>query len=197
MNRRRMEAESLRDAMLAVTGELNPRTGGPGVLVPIEKEVEELIFTEAEVVDLWPETPDPAEHRRRSLYLFRKRNVRYPMFDAFDAPDTQTACAQRAVSTHALQALVLLNSDFSAARAQALARRLAREAPGDRDARIDLAYRLVLARPPRPDELAQARAFLTAQTARLQAQLPANADAAAWADFCLAMLNRNEFVYIP
>ena len=113
MNRRRLDAEGLRDAMLVVSGELNPKAGGPGVLAPIEKEVEDLIFTEAEVVDLWPETPDPSEHVRRSLYLFRKRNVRYPMFDAFDAPDTQTACPQRTVSTHALQALVLLNSDFA------------------------------------------------------------------------------------
>ncbi|HEY2154561.1 MAG TPA: DUF1549 and DUF1553 domain-containing protein, partial [Isosphaeraceae bacterium] len=96
--RRRLDAEALRDALLAVTGELNPKMGGPGVLVPIEKEVEDLIFTEAEVVDLWPETPDPAEHARRSLYLFRKRNVRYPLFDAFDAPDTQSACSRRQVS---------------------------------------------------------------------------------------------------
>src|SRR5207245_1209217 len=73
---------------------------------------------------------DPAEHLRRSLYLFRKRNVRYPMFDAFDAPDTQTACPQRAVSTHALQALVMLNSDFAAGRAKALAGRLYRESAG-------------------------------------------------------------------
>src|SRR5262249_51386663 len=80
MNRRRLEAESRGDAMLAASGELNLKMGGPGVLVPIEKEVEDLIFTEAEVVDLWPETPHPSEHARRSLYLFRKRNVRYPMF---------------------------------------------------------------------------------------------------------------------
>ena len=62
------------------------------MLAPIEKEVEDLIFTEAEVVDLWPEDRNPAEHLSRSLYLFRKRNVRYPLFDAFDAPDTQTTC---------------------------------------------------------------------------------------------------------
>ena len=66
------------------------------MLAPLEKEVEDLIFTEAEVVDLWPEDRDPAEHARRSLYLFRKRNVRYPLFDAFDAPDTQNACPRRA-----------------------------------------------------------------------------------------------------
>ena len=78
MNRRRLDAEGVRDAMLAVSGELNPRAGGPGVLAPLEKEVKDLIFTEAEVVDLWPEDRDPAEHLRRSLYLFRKRNVPLP-----------------------------------------------------------------------------------------------------------------------
>ena len=75
------------------------------MLAPLEKEVEDLIFTEAEVVDLWPEDRDPAEHLRRSLYLFRKRNVRYPLLDSFDAPDTQFACPRRETSTHALQAL--------------------------------------------------------------------------------------------
>ena len=117
MNRRRLDAEGVRDAMLAVAGELNSKMEGPGVLAPIEKEIEDLIFTEAEAVDLWPEDRNPAEHLRRSLYLFRKRNVRYPLFDAFDAPDTQSACPLRATSTHALQALALLNSDFAAGRA--------------------------------------------------------------------------------
>jgi hypothetical protein len=212
MNRRRMDAESLRDALLAVAGELNPKAGGPGVLTPIEKEVEDLIFTEAEVVDLWPETPEPAEHQRRSLYLFRKRNVRYPLFEAFDAPDTQTACPQRGVSTHALQALVLMNSEFVAARAKALAGRLYREVPDGADARVARAYQLVLARAPLPREREQARAFLAGQSALLRReaeagrpfarppQVPASVDgaeAAAWVDFALAMLNRNEFVYIP
>ncbi|MEO6811948.1 MAG: DUF1549 and DUF1553 domain-containing protein [Isosphaeraceae bacterium] len=212
MNRRRLEAESLRDAMLAVTGELNPKMGGPGVLVPIEKEVEALIFTEAEVVDLWPETPDPAEHARRSLYLFRKRNVRYPMFDAFDAPDTQTACARRAVSTHALQPLVLLNSAFAIDRAKALAGRLIREAGDDPRDQVLHAYRIVLARPPSPEESLRALAFLSAQSTLLHdlaqdgqplaqpvdATVKSNAArAAALVDFALAMMNRNEFVYVP
>ncbi|GAC1464012.1 MAG: PSD1 and planctomycete cytochrome C domain-containing protein [Isosphaeraceae bacterium] len=212
MNRRRTEAESLRDAMLSVSGELNPKEGGPGVLVPIEKEVEDLIFTEAEVVDLWPETPDPREHHRRSLYLFRKRNVRYPMFDAFDAPDTQSACPKRSASTHALQALVLLNSEFAAARARSLAGRIFRESAGNRDARIARAYLLVLARLPGPHEVEQARTFLDQQANFLRGR-PANrpgrasptfvpegtdaTDAAALVDFALAMLNRNEFVYVP
>ena len=209
MNRRRLSAEEMRDALLAVTGELNAHAGGPGVLVPIEKEVEDQIFTEAEVVDLWPETPDPAEHRRRSLYLFKKRNVRYPMFDAFDAPDTQSACPQRTVSTHALQALVLFNSGFASDRAKALAGRILRESGPDVRDRVDRAYRLALGRPPRPAEVDRARAFLDAEAGSLRGadRLLARpsgapdgidpAEAAAWVDFALAMLNRNEFVYVP
>lgn len=202
MNRRRLDAEGLRDAMLVVSGELNPKMGGPSVLAPIEKEVEDLIFTEGEVFDLWPETPDLTEHLRRSLYLFRKRNVRYPLFDAFDAPDTQTACAQRGVSTHALQALVLFNSEFAAERAKALATRVARESDGRKDEQVRRAYRIVLARDPKPKELEQALAFLDAQAALLRSRAQsdhrqANSDATALADFALAMINRNEFIYVP
>ncbi|HEV3167225.1 MAG TPA: DUF1549 and DUF1553 domain-containing protein [Isosphaeraceae bacterium] len=209
MNRRRLDAEGLRDALLMVTGEMNLKMGGPGVLVPIEKEVEDLIFTEAEVVDLWPETPDPREHLRRSLYLYRKRNVRYPMFDAFDAPDTQTACPQRAHSTHPLQPLVLMNSEFAIGCAKALAGRLFRECGGDTEAQVLRAYRVVLGRDPSASELSQARAFLGSQAELLRKAdhmlarpdfVPSGNDpavAAAWVDFALAMLNRNEFLYVP
>ncbi len=155
MKPRRREAEALRDAMLAVTGELNDAMNGPGVRVPIEQEIEDLIFTEAEVVDLWPETLDPREHRRRSLYLYRKRNVRYAMFDAFDAPDTQTACARRDISTHALQALVLLNSAFAIDRAKALSGRLYQDEPFREEDRIRRCYQCVLSRAPTPREQEQ------------------------------------------
>ncbi len=214
MNRRRVEAESLRDAMLFVSGEYNTKFGGPGVLVPIEREVEDLIFTEAEVVHLWPVTPDQTEHNRRSIYLFRKRNVRYPMFDAFDAPDTQTACPQRLNSTHALQPLVMLNSDFALGRAKALAGRLLEDVcECCFDPKVDLAYQLTLGRHPTEDEVGHARDFVDSQSEFLRRRaakgeqsltlptfLPEAMElaiAAAWVDFSLAMLNRNEFVYIP
>ncbi|QDV33390.1 DUF1549 and DUF1553 domain-containing protein [Tautonia plasticadhaerens] len=212
VDRRRLEAESLRDALLAVTGELNPQMGGPGVRAPIPPEVEELIFTEAEEVDLWPEDPDPSQHLRRSLYLHRKRNVRVPLFDAFDAPDTQTSCAVRDVSTHPLQSLILLNSRFAIDRAKALAGRLFEEVPGGDADRVDRAYRLVLARGPTGEESGRAIAFLEGQAELLRSRAAGDpplaspvpgpegidpARAAAWVDFALAMLNRNEFVYVP
>ncbi len=172
MNRQRLDAEGVRDAMLAVSGELNFRMEGPGVLAPIEKEIEDLIFTEAEAVDLWPEDRNSSEHLRRSLYLFRKRNVRYPLFDAFDAPDTQSACPRRATSTHALQALALLNSEFAIARARALAGRVLRDGGSGSDQQIKRAYELVLARPPTREEVDRARAFLKAQTDLIGKQKP-------------------------
>jgi hypothetical protein len=210
-NARRLEAEAIRDSILAVSGELCSRMGGPGVLPPIEKEIEELIFTEAEVVDLWPETPDPVEHARQSLYLFRKRNVRYPMFDAFDMPDTQTACPRRESSIHAIQPLVLLNSPFAIDRAKAFAGRLFSEQPSDQGARVQRAYLLALGRPPTEAELDQAILFLAKEEGTLAGREgprplakpvpePRGLDAArgaAWVDFCLAMLNRAEFVSMP
>ncbi len=207
MFRRRLDAEGIRDAMLAASGELNGQMGGPGILAPLEKEVEDLIFTEAEVVDIWPEDPDPAQHLRRSLYLFRKRNVRYPMFEAFDAPDTQNACPKRETSTHSLQALNLLNGDFATGRARAFAERVLREAGPSTEDRIDRAYQNALGRGPTPKELARTRDFLVEQSAAIREDAgAAKSDAkapgddivpAAWVDFARVILNSNEFMYVP
>ncbi|QEH33787.1 hypothetical protein OJF2_23160 [Aquisphaera giovannonii] len=190
MNRRRLDAEGVRDAMLAASGELNPRMGGPGVLAPIEKEVKDLIFTESEEVDLWPVDRDTREHARRSLYLFRKRNVRYPLLESFDSPDAQFPCPRRENSTHALQALNLLNGEFAMNRATALAARVFREAGPGEHARIDRIYRLALCRPPTAAEEVRAAAFLDDATDGESVE-------ARWARLALAMLNCNEFLYVP
>jgi hypothetical protein len=102
---------------------------------------------------------------------------------AFDQPDTMTSCPVRTTSTHALQALTLFNSDFMQQQSARFAARLERQCRGSADRQLRLAYRLALARAPRPVELAMGKQFLGSG-----ARLP---------DFCLALLNRNEFVYIP
>jgi hypothetical protein len=183
MNRKRMEAETIRDNALAASGSLNARMGGPPVRVPIEQEVYDLIFTEGERDGLWPVLPDKSEHARRSLYLLNKRSVRLPMMAAFDQPDTMTSCPLRQTSTHALQALALFNSDFMREQSAAFAARLERECRGDAGCEVRRAYRLALGRLPRPAESAMGAKFLRA--------------AGALPDFCLALLNRNEFVYVP
>ncbi|MBL0161693.1 MAG: DUF1553 domain-containing protein [Bryobacterales bacterium] len=174
MNKRRLEGEAIRDAVLFASGKLNPAMGGRPVRVPIEKEIYDLIFTEYEADNLWPLPKDRSEIYRRSLYLLNKRSVRLPMLQNFDQPDTLSSCAVRPVSTHALQALSMLNSDFMAEQAAAFAARAGT---------VPRAYQLALSRLPRPEEQKQAAAFLAA--------------GGTLSEFCLALLNRNEFVYIP
>jgi hypothetical protein len=211
MNRQRLDGEELRDTVLAVAGTLNPKVGGPVVRVPLEPEVYELIFTEGEPDGLWPVTPDLHEHMRRSLYLFAKRNVRLPLLEAFDRPDTLNSCPVRPVSTFAPQALILLNGPFLQAQSKQFASRLLHACGPDVCRQIDEAYRLALGRPPREEEVRMARDFLRGQAEliheRLLAQLPvglppelpdgvAPAAAVALADLCLALFNRNEFLYL-
>jgi hypothetical protein len=212
MNRRRLEGETLRDCVLAATGRLNPKLGGPMVRVPLEPEVYELIFTEGEPDGLWHATPNVREHCRRSIYLFAKRNVRLPMLEAFDQPDTVTSCPARAVSTFAPQALILLNGPFMQEQSKAFAARLLRLYGTDIERQVESAYRFTLSRLPKEDERRSAREFLDAQAEQLREQLRARrsiglpgeapdgtdpARAAALVDFCLAILNRNEFLYVP
>jgi hypothetical protein len=187
MNRRRMEAEGLRDSTLAVAGLLNSKAGGRGIRIPMEPEVRDLIFTEAEEVDLWPVHADVCEHWRRSIFVHRKRNVHYPMFDAFDAPDGQTSCPERPVSTHAPQALVMLNSAFAQQAARAFAISLLKSSSDDR-ARIIEAFLRCYARMPTPNETKLASEFVT-EDARPEIER--------WTDFTLALINSNEFIYVP
>lgn len=182
--RRRLDAETIRDSVLAASGLLNPRMGGKPVRVPIEKEVYDLIFTESEPDNLWPLDPDKTQQYRRSLYLLNKRTVRLPMMTNFDQPDAMTPCAARGSSTHALQALSLMNSDFMAEQSAAMAARLRRECGTGAACQVRRAYKLALARQPRAAEVRMAQPFLNRGEHDL-------------ALFCLALLNRNEFVYFP
>jgi hypothetical protein len=167
------------------------------VFVPLEKEVYDLIFTEGEPDGLWHVTPDRREHARRSLYLYRKRNVRLPMLEAVDQPDTLTSCSQRAVSTFAPQALILLNGPFLQEQSRKFAERLTRECPDSAEKRVIRAFVIAFGREPRAEELKSGVHFRDTQSRLLATQLRAEeARNEALADFCLAILNRNEFLYL-
>ncbi|HEY2253672.1 MAG TPA: DUF1549 and DUF1553 domain-containing protein [Planctomycetaceae bacterium] len=207
MNRKRMEGEAIRDAMLSVAGRLSLRQGGPGVRPPLPAEVAATLLNNKQ----WIVSPDAEDHRRRSIYLFVRRNLRYPLFDAFDRPDTNASCPRRNRSTIAPQALILLNSEFSLDAARHLAGFILAQAGPSPDSQIKLAYRCVLSRLPTQEEFTVAVRFLENQAVELKAAkrpvaelalpaLPAeNVDpfaAAALTDFCLALFNLNEFVYV-
>jgi len=184
MNRKRMEGETIRDETLAVTGSLNPKLGGKPVRVPIEPEVYNLIFTESERDGLWPVNPDKNVQNRRSVYLYNKRSVRLPLLSAFDQPDAIISCPVRPTSTHALQALSLFNSSFMQEQSGSFAKRLQGECGRSGTAcEIRTAWRLALSRPPKLAEERLARQFL--------------ATGGSLSEMCLALLNRNEFVYVP
>ncbi len=206
MSRLRLEGEAIRDSMLAAAGELSARRGGPGIRPPLPAEMVATLLK-----NQWPVTPDVTEHRRRSVYLFVRRNLRYPLFEAFDRPDSNASCPRRNQSTIAPQALILLNSEVSLAAARDLCGSLLRHSPNERAGQVTLAYQLTLGRSPQADEMQTALGFLRAETERLEAtkrpatelavpdHLPAGVSAesaAALTEFCLAIFNVNEFIYV-
>ena len=150
--------------------------------LPLPPEIAKLQYKGA-----WQPHPESAEHHRRTVYLFVKRNNRPPLLKAFDAPDTLVPCGQRTPSTHAGQALTLLNSPWISQQAKAFARRLHREAGREAVPLIQRAYHLALARPPRAEELRLATGFITANQGAFDERL---------ADFCLVLFNLDEFLYV-
>ena len=176
-SRRRLEAEEIRDAMLTVSGSLNAKTGGQGVIVPVDKDLTQFLYKPSQ----WAVSPDPREHDRRSVYLLAKRNLRLPFMEVFDSPDLQISCPRRESSTHPPQALELLNGDFSNRMAEAFAARLQREAGSSPAKQITLAYRLATGRAPTAVESQLAMKFLSSQPLR---------------EFSLAVLNLNRFLYV-
>jgi hypothetical protein len=204
MNRRRLEGEALRDAMLSVSGLLNLKAGGPSIFPELPAEV-------SIPRGGWPVTKDLRERNRRSVYIFVKRNLRYPLFAAFDAPDSNETCARRFVSTSAPQALMLLNGKITLDLARAFAGRVLRETAGEPAKVVERTYRLALGRSPDATEAKLALQFLDKQASevrqRLSAQRPvARPDApppgteggfgAAVVDLCQVLMNVNEFLYV-
>jgi hypothetical protein len=185
-NRQRLEGEALRDALLSLSGELNPRMYGPSARPKLPDKISNYA---------WKPDAKVEDQNRRSVYVFVKRNMRYPLFDAFDWPDLHNSCSRRANTTTAPQALQLLNGEFTQERAQRLgADLLARY--GDDDAGLVMhAYRAAWGRNPTSEEVRLGVNFLGEQTTRLNAK-GGDARKAAVIDFCHAVMNTNEFLYV-
>jgi Protein of unknown function (DUF1553) len=177
---RRLEAEELRDAMLAVAGRLNLKAGGPSFMSPIDPD----LVLSLKRPQYWVATRDKSEYDRRTLYMIYKRNLRLPFEEVFDAPDTLLSCARREQSTHAPQALELLNGQTSNDLATAFAARILKDRATTGE-RIDYAWRLAAGRVPTAAERALALKFLAGQP-----------DDARVKEFALAVFNLNAFLYV-
>jgi hypothetical protein len=186
-NMRRLTAEEVRDSMLAVSGKLNLKMGGPSVYPPIPKEV---LAGQSVPGQGWPVSP-PEEAARRSVYVHVKRSLLVPILAQHDQADTDSTCAVRYVTTVPTQALGLLNGQFSNEQAAALAERLRKEAQDDLEAQVRRAIRLTTGRTPGAEEVKKDVAFIK----KLQEKNKFS-DQDALRCYCLLVLNANEIAYL-
>jgi hypothetical protein len=181
-DRRRLDAEAIRDALLSVAGHLDTTRPGPHPFPPISA----WSWTQhAPFKDVYPSN-------HRTVYLMTQRLQRHPFLALFDGPDTNTTTDHRESSTVPLQALFLLNNPFVHEQARGLARRMMAAAPEDAD-RIDFGYEVAWGRPADGGEIERARAYLRLyqETAR-----PGTPPIEAWASLAHVLLAANEFIYL-
>jgi hypothetical protein len=202
--RQRLEGEIIRDSGLAVAGLLNTKMGGPSVFP-------ELPTGMPTPRGGWKVNDDSSERNRRSIYVFVRRNTRYPLFDSFDMPDPHESCPRRNVTTGPLQALTLLNSKLTLEWAQRFAGRVLEIGGPGFDRQVDASFRLAFGRLPDNSERRMVHAFFETHGAiiaerqqkgeplALPPDLSASvepAHAATLVDFCHMLINANEFVYV-
>ena len=201
MNRRRLEAEALWDAVHATAGTLNLAIGGRPVVPPLAED---------EIAPLrkkwhWVVSSDPAQHTRRGIYVLVRRNFKFPMFEVFDTPVTSVSCPTRDVTTVAPQALWGLNNKAVFRQAMHLAGRVVKECDDDPLVQVSLAFKMTLGRAPTSEESASALALLKSlQQNRMEplVDMPAGlrdvdpAQAHALSKLCLTLFNLSEFAFI-
>jgi hypothetical protein len=176
MNRRRLEAEAIRDTVIATAGVLNAKMYGVPVVPPLAADERDGMRDMSQ----WPVSADPEEFNRRGVYLFVKRSFRNPMLETFDAPDSSASCPRRETSTVAPQSLAMMNSEFMTSHAGKLAARVRREASTP-EAQVDRAFQLAIGRAPDAAEKARALEYLSR---------------ASLSKFCLLLYNLSEFLYV-
>jgi hypothetical protein len=185
--RRRLDAEEIRDALLAVSGDLDPTPAGPHP------------FPSAHTWNFSQHVQFNAvyETRRRSVYLMQQRIKKHPFLAAFDGADANASTADRGVTTTPLQALFMMNDPFAHAQAGMFARRLLAGATDDSQ-RINRAHLLALGRPARPDEIREGLAYLDAFRKRLTDVTGSDGprELQAWSSYARALLGSNEFFFV-
>lgn len=191
---RRLDAEILRDSMLAVSGTLNLEPYGPSFKpwIPPEANLARNLKGEKYPTD----APDDESTWRRSVYMFHKRLLPYPLLQAFDRPDQLVSCTKRQTTTVAPQALALLNDRFVRNCAERFADRLRREVGDDPQALSQHSFLLALARQPSDSEAEAAARFIESQTTARRERGEAESLREALTDYCQTLFCLNEFIYV-
>lgn len=144
----RLEAEAVRDVIMATSGGIDLTVGGKPIFPYIPQE----ILNTAQAYGRWDNQIDGPDVWRRSIYVYRRRTLSYPFFETFDLPDQNITTASRNTSTVAPQALTLLNNPFVLNQAELFAQQIEERAPYDIDQQVELVYRTALTRSPTEDE---------------------------------------------
>jgi len=210
--RKRLEAEEIRDSLLVASGKLEEKLGGPSVFPPVPAN----LVTGNSNLDgspLWKVSKDPHDHNRRSIYVFTRRSIPYPLLETFDMASAQEVHSKRDVTTTPLQALALYHSDVVFGWSQALAGRVISEAGNDEAAQLDRLYQILFARSPYQSEKDTLQAFLSSQekvikekalTGKFGLNVPTGLKdtqgldpvrASAFVDLVHTVANSNEFAY--
>ena len=208
----RLDSESIRDSLLAVSGALNDHMFGPPVPVREDAVGQIVVGIDKKQGDnkMPVEVSIGVEEFRRSVYIEVRRSRPLAFLNAFDAPVMEVNCERRTSSTVAPQSLMLMNSEFALQQAQFFADRLRRDAGPFRESQVERAWRLAFLRAPSRDEFQSALAFLERQTAQIKSQLPARPPSVEKTDprsaaspedqamrsFCQTLLSSNEFLYL-
>ena len=182
---RRLESETIRDAMLVASGKLDRTIGGAPI--PIE------ILPGGKVVISTKDLPTATSQWRRSLYIYARRNYNHSLLAVFDQPVLMTTCARRDSSAVVLQSLAMINDEFVMDQAKHFAERVEKSAGESLGEKIDLAFRIALGRKPAPKEQAWSRALFERRAERHRAE---QAGDNALVSLCHTLLNTNEFLYL-
>jgi hypothetical protein len=185
--RLRLDAESIRDALLSASGRLVRGSGGPHPFPPMK------------TWNWTQHSPFTAVYptRHRSVYVMQQRIRRHPFFAVFDGADTNSSTGARMITTTPLQALFVMNDPFAHEQAEALAQRVAAAFPGNVVARISLAHKLLYGREATAAETSEAVVYLAGFRARLPAnQPPTERETSAWTSYARALMGANEFIFL-
>ncbi|MEY3602650.1 MAG: hypothetical protein RL169_1894 [Armatimonadota bacterium] len=185
---RRLQAEEIRDSILAVSGLLNPEMYGPSVYPDIDKDV--LKGQSIPGKDWYPERNTPQQKNRRSIYVFVKRSLLYPLLEAFDLAETDRTTPMRYASTQPTQALTMMNSTIINQAGKGLAVRIAKEGHVDVRDFARRALSLTMQRTPTETEITKLVSL------GIRFELRGATEQQAKEYLCLLALNLNEFVYL-
>ena len=204
----RLDAESVRDNLLAIAGRLNCKMFGPSVPVMVDEIGQIVLGIENLDGNVLPGTvlPMQGEDLRRSVYVQARRSRMLGALETFDRPTMDPNCELRGATTVAPQSLMMMNSDFVIAQSIAMAERVVRETSSEPSPQIVRAWQLAQGDTPTETELAEALAFLAAQTEQFRALPPPMDQAAgatalapevrALASLCQALVSSNRFLYV-